>query len=73
MNDQLESERIETLKELLRRYMIFEGKIDGQEQLEREFGAIEFPGSSISTEAWLNRVLRLPARIALGEHPDEMK
>ena len=53
-------------QEALRRYYIFEKEIDGAEQLEREFGAPEVRGSSISEEVWLERVLREPARQVLG-------
>lgn len=64
-----ESEQeIAALREALRRYMIYvdEWGYESYGPLAKEFGPVEHDGSSISTEAWLDRVLRNPARAALA-------
>jgi len=52
------------LRAALRRYMLHEETF-GYEKLAEEFGPEECPGTSWSMEAWMDRVLRDPARRAL--------
>ena len=64
-------ERMAEAREVVRRFMLYldEWGYESHGALAREFGPVEFEGSSQSTEAWLDRVLRDPARAALAaEH-----
>lgn len=54
------------LIEALRRYMLMD-EIGGEEALQAEFGAPEFPESSSCMDAWLERVLRGPARATIAK------
>lgn len=51
--------------EVIRRWFVYE-KCGGQEELEKEFGKIDYPDSSISCEDWLEIVLRIPTAEATG-------
>lgn len=58
---------VRALADVVRRFLLY---LDGygyerHGSLAREFGPVEFEGSSLSTERWLDRVLRAPARTAL--------
>ena len=63
----IEAQAIAPWREALRRYTIYE-EVFGYEQLAEEFGPEECPGTSWSMEAWMDRVLRDPARTLL--HPN---
>ncbi len=65
--------RIEALEDVLERYMLYVDEWGYEEygQLAKRFGPVEHEGSSISTEAWLDRVLREPARALLPSEGEE--
>lgn len=63
----IEARAVAPWREALRRYAIYEETF-GYEKLAEEFGPEECPGTSWSMEAWMDRVLRNPARALL--HPD---
>ena len=64
-----DEQRIAALEAALRRYMLYVDSYgyESTGPLAQAFGPVEHPGSSISTEAWLDRVLREPALRALGQ------
>ena len=64
-----DEQRIAALEDALRRYMLYVDSYGYEPHgpLSQAFGPVEHPGSSISTEAWLDRVLREPALRALGQ------
>ena len=67
------AERIEALEDVLQRFMFYvdEWGYESHGALAKRFGPVEHEGSSISVEAWLDRVLRVPAARALLPHPAE--
>ena len=66
---QHDAQQIAALEDALRRYMLYVDSYgyESTGPLAQAFGPVEIPGSSISTEAWLDRVLREPALRALGQ------